>query len=243
LNFAGLRLGAQWTALDWLEVGAVYRHKTTTKVTNSDGVALGMRYTDIETTFVLPTRFGLGTRADVGPVGVAVDGEYTLQSQNDAYPLIGNPPASEFNPEPARMEVPNVYAWKDAVTLRAGVEYRLLTAEGGDRGLLVGRAAGRRRLALRLGYIFDGTATNKQYPSPFGTPPGPSHIFTIGAGWNAGPWQVNLAYGYRFGEGAVTAADLSDPNRRACAFCGAAGNDPYRIKINALYLDFSYSFN
>jgi long-chain fatty acid transport protein len=241
-NFAGFRVGAQWTARDWLEVGASYRHKTVTKVTNTQGVALGQTFTNVETTFLLPSRLGLGARADLGPASLTADAEYTWQSQNDAYPLIGTPPPTDAMPDPEPLAIDNVYDWKDAVTLRAGFEYRLLPVEGGSHNLFAGRAADGRRLALRVGYIFDGTVTNKQFPSPFGTPPGPSHIFTVGAGWDGGSWQVNLAYGYRFGEGAVTAEDIMSAER-VCRFCGIAGSDPYKIHINALYFDFSYKFD
>jgi long-subunit fatty acid transport protein len=241
-NWLSFRAGAQWTPVDWLQVGAVYRHKTSTKVKNDKGVALAMEFTDIDTTFVLPARAGLGARADLGDFGLAVDGEYAFNSQNDAYPLNGTLPAKPVVPatptspeipgQPAmRLSVPNVFDWKDEITVRGGLEYRLLPAASGGVG----------RLALRAGYVYDGKTTNPHYPSAFGTPPGPTHVITGGIGWNGGAWQLNAAYGRRFGEGAVTPADVMDPNNRPCRFCGSAGNDPYRIGVNGFYLDFSYA--
>jgi long-subunit fatty acid transport protein len=227
-DWTGFRVGAQWTALDWLQVGAVYRHKTNTVVKNDAGIALGQRFTDIESSFLLPSKAGLGARADLGDFGIALDGEYLWGSQNVGAPLEGLPPAADPAMPPMRLAVPNVFAWSDEITVRAGVEYRLLRGQGGAP-----------RLALRAGYVHDGKVTNARYPSAFGTPPGPTHVLTFGAGWNAGPWQVNAAFARRFGEGAVTNELVSDPANKPCRFCGVAGMDPYRITINAFYVDFS----
>lgn len=229
-NFQGFRVGAQWTPMNWLQLGASYRHKTETKVKNKEGVALAMTFTDVETTFVLPSKLGVGARADLGDFGLAVDGEYLWNSQNDEHPLIGTAPATPVS-GPMRIAVPNVFDWKDAITLRGGLEYRLLPAPRTDH----------QQLALRAGYIYDGKTTNERYPSAFGTPPGPTQVVTAGLGWNAGSWQANVAYGYRFGEGEVTAADLMAPGRRNCAFCSVAGMDPYRLRIHGIYADVSFT--
>jgi long-subunit fatty acid transport protein len=225
LNWAGFRLGAQWTPVPWLQIGAVYRHKTSTKVKNDSGVAVAMTYTDISTTFVLPTRAGLGARADFWNFGVAVDGEYTFNSQNDAFPLIGLEPGAT-----TPSAVPNVFAWKNEITLRGGLEYRLA------------RVKVLERLALRGGYVFDGKSTNEVYSSAFGTPPGPTHVVTGGLGWNGGAWRLNVAYARRFGTGAVTPADIAARGTRTCQFCGYAGDKPYKIAVDGLYLDLSFAY-
>lgn len=226
-DWTGFRVGAQWTALDWLQVGASYRHRTTTTVKNDTGIALGATYTDISTDFTLPSKLVAGARADAGAFGVAVDGEYLWNSQNQGDPLRGTPPSLDY---PDR--VPNIFEWSNAVTVRGGLEYRLLPSTEGVR-----------RLALRAGWIYDGATTNPKYPSAFGTPPGPTNIATAGAGWNAGRTRVNLAYAYRFGEGAVTAADLNAPGRKACAFCGTYGNEPYELRMHGLYVDLSWALD
>src|SRR5690606_9626434 len=111
------------------------------------------------------------------------------------------------------VSVPNLFRWSDSFTLRGGLEYRFLEAQN---------------LAARLGYVFDSTTANKQYPTAFGTPPAPTHVLTAGAGYDGGPWEVNLAYAYRFGSTTVTAADLEGADE--CRFCGAAGE--YAIALN-----------
>ena len=229
LNWVGFRTGLQWTPLSWLQLGAVYRGKTKTKVSNDNGVALRLKFTDIETNFVLPAKAGLGARADLGYVGLAVDGEYLLNSQNAGYPLVGTPPPVDGMAQP-RQEVANVFAWKNEITIRAGLELRM----GFVRAL--------ERLALRGGYVNDGKTTNEHYPSSFGTPPGPTHVITGGLGWKGTGWQVNAAFARRFGTGEVTTADVSDPSNQVCRFCGAAGKQPYKIGVTGFYLDFSYAY-
>jgi hypothetical protein len=92
-------------------------------------------------------------------------------------------------------------------------------------------------LPVRAGYIWDQKTTNPDYPSPFGTPPGPSHVITAGTGWNAGAWQVNGALAYRMAEARV---NMPDPS---CAFCGQKGNDPYKLWMLGYYVDFSYQWD
>jgi long-chain fatty acid transport protein len=230
INWKGFRVGAQWTALDWLQFGAVYRHKISTRVTNAQGRAIDPTpFVDIETTFLLPSKLGLGTRADLGPVGLAVDGEYLFNSQNDAFSFKGTQPPTSTNPMSTMLSVPNVFDWKNEITVRGGLEYRLLRMSDG-----------RRALALRGGYVYDGKTTNPHYPSAFGTPPGPTHVFTGGIGWNGGDWQLNAAFARRVGSGKVTAADVESAPR-GCRFCSAAGDEPYKIGVNGFYLDFSVS--
>jgi long-chain fatty acid transport protein len=226
-NWLGFRVGAQWSPLDWLQVGAVYRHKTSTKVTNDQGVALGMRFTDLETTFVLPAKAGLGLRADFWHFGLAVDGEYLFNSQNDAYPLQGVRQPTQASPTAEAVAVPNAFYWKDEIVVRAGLELRLAAVKAIAP------------LSVRGGYIYDGKTTQERYPSAFGTPPGPTHVITAGLGWNGGPWQLNAAFARRVGEGEVRPGFVAPESE--CRFCGSAGNLPYKITVNGFYLDFSYA--
>jgi long-subunit fatty acid transport protein len=231
LNFLGFRAGAQWEyALSEegnqrVQVGALYRHKTVTTLESDKGTALFAEYEDVSMKFTLPSRFGFGGRYDVYDAAIAVDAEYGLNSQNDGYPLKGTD--SNGNP----LAVGNYFRWSDAWTVRTGLEYRLLES----------------RLPIRIGYIWDQKTTNERFPSAFGTPPGPSHIETIGCGWNAGTWQVNFAYAHRRAKGEVTTADLiagtaelAAEGKTPCQFCGGAGD--YDLTLHGIYLDASYDF-
>jgi len=230
-NYQGFRVGAQWSALPWLEFGVVYRNPTTTKVTNDHGIALMTQFQDVSTKFTLPSKFGAGTRADFDRFGlsgsVAVDYEYTFNSQNKGYPLIGTAPAAT-----SPTSVSNVFQWSDSQTVRVGLEYRFLkdATEHFEH------------VAARAGYVYDTKTANPQYPTPFGTPPGPTQVLTVGTGYNGGKWQTNLAYAYRFGHGAVTEADLSAPGRQECQFCGRVGKQDYAIHLHGIYIDGSYKF-
>ncbi len=232
-NYTGFRVGAQLSALPWLEFGAVYRNPTTTKVTNDHGTALALEFQDVSTKFKLPAKFGAGGRADFDSFGltgsVAVDYEHTFNSENTGYPLIGTQAGM---PGAAPTTVSNVFDWSDSQTVRIGVEYRFLKDA----------SAHFEHLAVRAGYVYDSKTANPEYPTPFGTPPGPTQVLTFGTGYNGGNWQTNLAYAYRFGHGAVTKADLNAPGRQECQFCGEAGNQDYAIHLSGLYADVSYKF-
>jgi len=226
-NFSGFRAGVQWSALPWLQFGAVFRSMVNTKVTNSHGIALTFDYSDISTHFKLPAKLGFGTRVDFDhfrvPGSLAVDYEYGFNSQNKGDPLEGTPPPGS----PAPDSVANVFEWRNSSTVRVGVEYRILRDP----------AANLHRVPLRAGYVFDSQVANATYPTAFGTPPGPTQVITLGTGYNGGVWQANVAYAYRLGHGAVT-----NPDNVACAFCSYAGNDDYRIHLNGIYVDASYKF-
>jgi long-subunit fatty acid transport protein len=225
MNFLGFRAGVQWTATPWLELGAVYRHKTVTTVKNDTGVAVSRTFRDVSTKLTLPSKLGAGARLDLEPFGphasLGSDVEYGFHSQNVSAPLEGTPEAGG-----PRVAVANIFRWSNSITLRFGGEVRLLHSAEIDAD----------RLALRAGYAFDGKVTNERYPSAFGTPPGPTHVLTVGTGYDGGPWQVNAAYAYRFGSG--RAADVDS----ACAFCGVEGRDEYSIALSGIYVDAGYDF-
>jgi long-chain fatty acid transport protein len=228
-NFASFRAGLKYTPTKRLQLGLVYRQKATTHVTDEMGIALRAAYRDVSTDFVLPTKFGAGVRYDfddIGPhLGVALDVEYSLNSENAGSPLRGTPLGSD-----SEVAVPNVFGWKNSVTVRLGAEYRLLYDAAIDRD----------RLALRAGYVYDSRVANPQYPTAFGTPPSATQVITAGAGYDFGRWQSNVALAYRFGSATITPADLNAPGRKDCAFCGASGD--YSIHLTGIYLDASYAF-
>ena len=222
-NAMGFRAGVQWQPIPELRVGLVYRHKTETEVTDDSARFLGNDATDVKMKFTLPSKLGFGVRGDLGPVGLAVDGEWGFHSQNEESNIEFKIAGAPGTP------VANKFHWKDALTLRTGVEYRFLDAWAG-----------------RLGYIFDQQTSNEHYPTAFGTPPGPTHSLTAGVGYKAVRWEANLAYAYRFGTATVTEADVNSNSKTGgdpanyCAPCAKAGD--YEIKLNGVYADFSWYF-
>jgi long-subunit fatty acid transport protein len=227
-SFAGFRVGAQWSPSPELELGLVYRHKTSTKVTNESGIALASTYRDVSTEFVLPSKLGAGARYDFAHMGphlaLALDLEYGVNSQNTGSPLRGTP-ADPSKPS----TVSNVFDWSDSLTLRVGAEYRLAPDPETQKD----------RVALRAGWIYDSKTANEKYPTAFGTPPAKTQVLTAGGGYDFGLFQTNLALAYRFGGGTVSASDLSGAGRKPCSFCGASGE--YHIKLTGIYVDIGYA--
>ena len=222
-NTKGLRLGAQYS-VGSLQFGAVYRHKTETDVTAAEGVLENTKGKDISYQFILPSKFGFGVQyKGIENLRLALDVEYTLQSQNDTTTLSGTgelAPGVTFH-----VDIPNKYKWQDSMTVRAGAGYML----GG--------------VEARLGYLHDGQASQALYVSSFGTPPAATNTFTAGAGYKlSDKLDVNVAAAYRSGKATVTEDDLKGPDGKGngCPFCGKAGD--YELNLMGFYLDACYRF-
>ncbi len=210
-NFSGFRVGVQYEPIEQLKFGAVFRNKVVV-TTKADSVTVVTQdAADASLAFTLPTKLGFGARYDFARVGLASDVEWALQSENKEPGLVGTLNGDEVT-------TPNVFNWQNGVTWRVGGEYRL------------GQSAS---WPVRLGYIFDTQVTNELYPSAFGTPPGPTHTVTAGAGYVNERWQVNVALSRRMGSAQV---DTTDPDGR-CAFCGFPGK--YSITMTGIYVDAS----
>ncbi len=220
-NFAGFRVGAQWEAIrNHLSIGLMYRHVTRTELTAEDVTAFGVSAYDATTEFTLPSQLVFGARGDFFNFGLAVDLALGFNSQNDATVIAAN--MEDGNPD-TRAEFANVFEWSTGVTLRVGLEYDIHL--GGDRYILT----------PRLGYIFDGKTSNEEYVTAFGTPPAPTNVLTFGVGFDGGPWEINLAYAYRFGGTEVTFEPAD--RGRTCNFCGYTGE--YNLAMHGFYIDIS----
>ncbi len=227
LNFEGFRLGLQWQPVPEIGVGFTYRFKTRNEVEADSGKLI----TDVnktKTEFILPSQVGVGIRGDYANVGVSFDLQYTFNSQVQQQQFIGELPVTDATTSlPAPLVVDNVAAWRDNFTLRLGAEYKFdVSCLGwGDH------------IAARIGYVYDGQVGNKAYPSAFGTPPIATQTGTAGVGFDAGPWEVNLAYAYRFGATHITPEDKGP---LTCLACSKSGY--YDITLHGVYVDFSYDF-
>lgn len=229
-NLAAFRLGAQWDPIPELNLGIVFRSKSTTTLVDDSGDALttvgggtaGVSKGRIETDFTLPAKIGFGARVKLDPVRVALDLEYAFQSQNkESVFLFGDPPKNGSFPDPQKGLV-NTFKWSDAITLRTGVEYEVQD-----------------RYFFRGGFIYDSQVSNEKYPSAFGTPPTSTMTLTAGFGMACGKtWKWNFGVAHRFGSTDVK-RDLqaTDP---ICLPC--SGDGPYSLSMTGLYLDFTYSF-
>jgi long-subunit fatty acid transport protein len=224
-NFGGFRVGLQYAPIDALKLGVVFRNKVVVNTKADTATVLTSQATDASLEFTLPAKLGVGGRFDAGPVGVASDLEYAFQSQNKRPALKGTLMGSAA-------EVPNVFDWHDGFTWRSGFEFRLGKVPGRDDAASQGVGPMRRAMVpLRVGYIYDTRVTNPQYPSAFGTPPGPTHTFTAGLGFVQERWQINAAFTRRMGKATVDETDTS------CVFCGYPGK--YKITMTGFYIDAS----
>lgn len=219
-NYEGLRFGAQWDPIPELQLGIVYRHKTTTRITDDSGIVVikdspRKAWGDL----VLPSKLGFGSRVNLHPLSFVLDLEYTWQSQNQELVI-------DTDPNLGPLKVNSVFKWSDTVTLRTGVEYGLDDT-----------------YFIRGGFIFDTQATHKEWPSAFGTPPGPSYTGTVGFGYKPdAPWDLNFALAYRVGAATVSTADIEKGQHDyPCAACSKAGD--YSLSMFGAYLDFTYSFH
>lgn len=214
-NYTGFRVGAQYSPIEDLRLGVVVRNLVTVTAKGDEGDALGGTFNDIELDFNLPLKVGAGARYDFERFGFALDYEFAAQSQNDVVELSGVPEGVE-----ERIALENHFMWQDGHTVRGGVEYR--------------QPIRQHTVPLRAGYVFDGQVGNEKYPTPFGTPPAPTHSVTIGSGFRTGSFQANVAGAYRFGSVEVT-------ERETCNFCGYPGD--YAISLFGAYVDVSYEFD
>ncbi|MCC7536209.1 MAG: hypothetical protein IT379_08345 [Deltaproteobacteria bacterium] len=248
-NLAGFRVGLQWQPIPQLEVGIAYRHKTVTELDSETGRALmGIEIMNPRTELTLPSRLVLGVRGNLGPVSAAADVEIGFNSQNDRAPI-----TVDLGPD-MPLDIPNVFEWSTALTLRLGVEYRIglggvvldpdrtpsraITAVPGEATDATATTGRRVVVTPRLGFVYDARTSNPGYPSAFGTPPAPTLVFTGGVGLDLGGFEANLAFAHRFGSVTISDQDVaeSDP----CPFCGRPGD--YEIGLSGIYVDVGYDF-
>jgi long-chain fatty acid transport protein len=212
-GLTGLRAGMQYRLGELFSLGVVYRNRVTVTTQADEAIVLGNTATNVELPFTLPAQFGAGLRSDFERLGAAFDAVYTFQSQNDRADLSGNIGGNV-------VRVPNVSDWRDAFTLRFGVEFRLGPVE---------------ELPIRIGYVYDAQVSSRTYPSAFTTPPTPTRTFTLGGGYDSGLWEINLAIALRAGDTALSPNELAPP--ATCPTCGYSGE--YAIDMTGLYVDFS----
>ena len=228
LNFAGYKVGLQWSPIEELEVGFVYRSETETVIEGTDAHFF-IPHENARTTFTHPDKFGLGVRGTLAPVSFAVDMEYTFNSkvQSQLFEFFSDP-------EGPVVELNNFARWQDNLTLRFGAEYCIDLTPVGVEG---------HHLKPRVGYVYDGQVGSKTYPTAFGTPPTATQTITAGLGYQGVAWEVSLAYAFRYGAVNIDASELPsdlEPNMDKCLACGKAGL--YEIALHGIYADFSWDF-
>jgi len=212
-NFNGFRVGFQWQPNDVFSIGATYRTKLNIDMSGGAGTALAFDFDEVFTELVFPARFWGRDAVRHRALRGGHDIDWILNSQNEA---------ADFTAEPAiPFEITNTFDWSNQIIARIGFEYRFL----------------KDRLPVRAGFVYESTTTSAEFPNAFQPPPAPVYLFTLGLGYDHGPWRVDAAYGRAFSGTFVnvdTSGFLED-----CPNCGGPG--PYEfIRANHYVFDFSY---
>jgi long-chain fatty acid transport protein len=216
-NAAGLRAGVQWQVLPRLSLGAAYRHRVDLVASAGSGTLLGAQAKNIDATLTVPAKLSAGTRFDAGRLGLVADVEYIFNSQNQSLQMTAQLPSQN-----SMLDVPFVFRWDDSIVVKAGAEWYV-----------------RPQLAARIGYAFDGHATNRHFPSAFTSPPVDAHYATAGLGWQAGSSRFDVAGVYRFNTSTYIAQrEIADSSM--CPFCGNEGT--YAASAAAIMIDYATQF-
>jgi long-chain fatty acid transport protein len=211
MSYAGYRVGLQWST-PIVSAGLVYRSRTDTTVEGDASTLVLQKWGKTSMPFVLPAKIGAGVKVDLQFLAAALDVEWGFHSQNGKV----NIRAESLAEGGTDLELPNYYMWKDAPTVRLGVELPLLPI-----------------IRARAGYVYDGETSNKNYPSAFGTPPTATHSLTAGLGVSLMEFlEANVAYAYRFGS--VTVPD-AEPGTEVCLACSKPGD--YSIGLHGFFVD------
>lgn len=218
-NWRGLRAGLSFQMNDNWGLGLTYRHRIDTQVLTDKAVVTGIPAENGSYDFTIPSKLGLGGFVNFDKWRLALDVEYAFNSQNGEAEVKGK----AFG---TKVAVKNIANWSDSVTVRIGGAYKVTDM-----------------LEARLGFAHDTQAANNQYPTAFGTPPGATNVFTLGAGVQlTDRIQVSVAVAHRRGSGVTTDDDIpkTETGTPKCAFCGQAGE--YSIEMWGAYVDAAFSF-
>src|SRR5690606_38646680 len=99
------------------------------------------------------------------------------------------------------------------------------------------------KLPLRVGYIWENRVTSRPYVPAFGTPPGTTHVATLGTGYEIGALRMDVAYAYRTSKGRVTESQIAEGRAGElgeCSFCGFQGD--YGLMMHGIYVSASYAW-
>ncbi len=214
--FTGFRLGLQYEIGKFL-IGLVYRNKVQTTV-NADKIFYAQDILNATYDFILPSKLGFGVQwSGIEDLRLAVDFEYIFNSENQTVDLTGEK-KNVVTGVYERLPITNTSKWSDSYTFRVGGGYKVA-----------------KPVEVRAGYVFDTAAANPMYPTPFGSPPGPTHIGTVGVGYEFTPsFDMSFAMAYRHGTGSTSQVDTT------CPFCGKTGD--YAITLMGAYLDARFRF-
>ena len=214
--FTGFRIGLQYH-IGKFDLGLVYRNRVQTTV-SADKIFYAQDIMNATYDFILPSKLGFGVQwAGVENLRLAADFEYIFNSENATVNLTGEQ-LDLVTQKYVRKPITNTSMWSNSYTVRVGAGYKVS-----------------KPVEVRAGYVYDTAAANPMYPTPFGSPPGATHIGTAGVGYEFTPsFDMSFAMAYRHGTGSTSQVDTT------CPFCGKTGD--YAITLIGAYLDARFRF-
>jgi long-chain fatty acid transport protein len=190
--------GLQYQLSEATTVGVAYQSETRFR---QDGVArvdvplLGQSSFDARLGMVWPRSVGLGIRHELCPHRI-VSADVIWFNWSQAFDQFDLRLAEASNPVFAALMGPTLAErfpldWRDSVSVRVGYERRISR----DR-------------TIRLGYAYHPDQIPNRTLTPY-IQAILEHAFTVGYGWTANQWEIDIAYQYSFGpERIVTVSDL-----------------------------------
>lgn len=178
-DFTGVHLGVLYQPTPDIDIGLSYKNKI--NVSLSGDVTENGVTRDGESELASPHRFaaGLGYRLLESKLLLAGDVKYMLYSDS-------NETLDITTEGDGGGTVTQTLDWQNVFGFNVGAEY-LVTA----------------RIPVRLGYSFTQSATPKERPLPFATPPGVLHGLHAGAGLRLDNWDFDIGGIYGFGSSEV----------------------------------------
>jgi long-chain fatty acid transport protein len=177
-NFLGFDAGVYYRPIKPLRVGLSYRSKVTTDLSGTTKVA--GQSIDTTSEFSFPHAFKIGGAYEIidDTLLVAADVKYLLHAEANKETVIKTPVGNTTQ----------VLDWKDSISAGLGVEYVVNAL-----------------IPVRAGYRLTTSATPKDRPGPFFTPPGVLHSVHAGVGLKLQHIDVDVGGLYAWGKEDATA--------------------------------------
>lgn len=207
-SFTGIHAGILYRPTSNLDLGLSYKNKIEPTL-SGDMTApgpVGPVTGEAETKFATPHRFAVGAayKALDSKLLIAADAKYLL------YKEANENLETRFETSVATMTQVQKLDWKNVFGFGVGAEYCVTE-----------------QVPLRAGYAFTQSATPKERPFAFLTPPGALHSVHVGGGVRLEQWDIDAAVVYGWGSSTVSASDLASdapggPGKYALTTLGGA---------------------
>ena len=208
----GYSLGVMYKPFEDTRLGAAYRSRTIHKISGPH--YLGIYYGMDRAKLVMPEHVLLSAYQKMGKFGLSAMARWTRWSRFDKL----NISSSALNAAGRGFNAPTVDEdWKNVWMLGAGVDYYYC-----------------KNLTFRAGVAHDEGAVKRPRTRTARVPDSNRWLGTIGASYQKGNWQLDLAYGHMFWK----TARINNENRSA----GSVLNGKYHSGLDLAGVSLQYNF-